>query len=120
MTGILNSLNVQETEKREDLKVMLNRYDACLQKNRSSWVSVEKFHHLAVRFTCGNLMKATRDCACYTVDFKTSGGETCREGSSGNGKKQIGKGKRRRRTGSRHKSDVDINENQGRKESRTQ
>ena len=37
-----------ESEKREDLKVLLSRYDASLQKNRPRWISVEKFHYIPV------------------------------------------------------------------------
>lgn len=36
-----------ENEKREDVKVLLNRYDAALQKNSSRWVPTEDFHFVA-------------------------------------------------------------------------
>ncbi len=42
MKGIL------EKEKREDLKVLLSRYDAALQKSKPRWIPVDEFHYVPV------------------------------------------------------------------------
>ena len=38
-----------ENEKREDLKVLLNRYSAALAKSKGSWIMSDKFRQVSVR-----------------------------------------------------------------------